>query len=121
MFYPTVHQGPIQVSPTLPEFRFPRKESVKFDVSFFTSEQDSLLSQLPQVKTDIPCMVLPNICIILTSQKREILPFTKPTSLKHGDGFLICSSIAHLTVACRIFPSYSLELWVPLGVPRDRS
>ncbi len=44
-----------------------------------------------------------------------------PTSLKHGEGLRICSSMAHLTEACRMLPSYSRELWVPLGVPRERS
>ena len=44
-----------------------------------------------------------------------------PTSLKQGDGFLSCSSIAHFTVACRMLASYSHELAVPDGVPRERS
>lgn len=44
-----------------------------------------------------------------------------PTSLKHGEGLRICSSMAHLTEACRMLPSYSRELCVPLGVPRERS
>lgn len=61
------------------------------------------------------------VSLTILTWPRYLISFTKPTSLKHGDGFLICSSIAHLTVACRIFPSYSLELWVPLGVPLDRS
>lgn len=43
------------------------------------------------------------------------------TSRKQGVGFRICSSMAHLTVACRILASYSRELAVPEGVPRDRS
>lgn len=37
MFYPAVHQDPIQVSPTLHTFLFPRKESVKFGASLFTA------------------------------------------------------------------------------------
>lgn len=52
---------------------------------------------------------------------KYFIHFTEQTSLKHGEGFLICSSIAHLTVACLMFPSYSRELCVPLGVPLDRS
>lgn len=43
------------------------------------------------------------------------------TSLKQAEGFLSCSSIAHLTVAWRMFASYSLELAVPDAVPRDLS
>ena len=43
------------------------------------------------------------------------------TSLKHGEGLRSCSSMAHLTDAWRMFPSYSRELWEPLGVPRERS
>lgn len=78
MFYSTVHQDPIQVSPTLPGFLFPRKESVKFGASLFTSEQDSLLSQLPQVKKDISCMVLPNICIILSKIEQYCLSQNPP-------------------------------------------
>ena len=52
---------------------------------------------------------------------KVLINLIEHTSLKHGEGFLICSSIAHLTVACRMFPSYSRELCVPLGVPLDRS
>ena len=43
------------------------------------------------------------------------------TSLKQLDGFLSISNMAHFTVACRMFASYSLELAVPEGVPRDLS
>lgn len=43
------------------------------------------------------------------------------TSLKQGVGFLICSSMAHFTVACLMLASYSRELAVPEGVPRERS
>lgn len=37
MFDPTVHQDPIQVSPTWCAFLFPRKDPVKFGASLFTS------------------------------------------------------------------------------------
>lgn len=43
------------------------------------------------------------------------------TSRKQGVGLRICSSMAHRTVACRMLASYSRELAVPEGVPRDRS
>lgn len=43
------------------------------------------------------------------------------TCLKAGGGFLIISSMAHLTVACLMFESYSLELAMPDGVPLDLS
>lgn len=43
------------------------------------------------------------------------------TSLKHGQGFLTWSSIAHLTVAWQTFALYSWLDWAPLDVPRERS
>ncbi len=43
------------------------------------------------------------------------------TSLKHNGGFLRISSMAHLTVLCRILASCSIEDAVPAGVPRDLS
>lgn len=43
------------------------------------------------------------------------------TSLKHGQGFRTCSSIAHFTEAVQILALYSRELWLPEGVPRDLS
>jgi len=43
------------------------------------------------------------------------------TCRKHGDELRSISSIAHLVVACRMFASYSRELAVPDGVPRERS
>lgn len=43
------------------------------------------------------------------------------TSLKQGEGFLNCSSMAHLTVACLMLASYSRELAAPDGVPLERS
>jgi len=45
----------------------------------------------------------------------------QPTCLKHGEGLRSISSIAHFVVACRMFASYSRELAVPDGVPRERS
>ncbi len=43
------------------------------------------------------------------------------TSVKQTGGFRNCSSIAHRTVACRIFASYSNDCEVPVAVPRVRS
>lgn len=43
------------------------------------------------------------------------------TSLKQTGGFFIISSMAHLTVACLMLASCSMEAIVPAGVPRDRS
>lgn len=60
--------------------------------------------------------------IVLNSTEKTLTVSTMiPTSLKHGEGLRICSSMAHLTEACRMLPSYSRELCVPLGVPRERS
>ena len=43
------------------------------------------------------------------------------TSLKQAGGFFIISNMAYLTVACLMLLSYSLQLAVPAGVPRDLS
>ncbi|TNN58346.1 hypothetical protein EYF80_031468 [Liparis tanakae] len=83
----------------------PRTEASGTGLRWSTSHGTTLLLRY-RFETDIANLIFMN---------------TMRGSIRHGEGLRICSSMAHLTVACRMLPSYSRELWVPLGVPRERS
>ena len=85
-----------------------------------SSNEEIKLGNIQKRQVDIQFLNL-NITMIIMMHIYTITIREKLTSLKQAEVFLICSSMAHLTVACLMLASYSLELAVPEGVHLDRS